>query len=150
MARTGRQLKLLELISRSEIKTQEALAEALREEGYNVTQATVSRDIKELGLVKVMTANSGYKYAQPQPQEQKNSGKLLNLFREAVINIDYSENIIVIKTISGSANAAAALVDKMNIEDVIGCVAGDDTILIIVKHKDKASDIVEKLKMLME
>lgn len=150
MARTSRQLKLLDLISKMEIKTQEALADALREEGYNVTQATISRDIKELGLVKVMTENSGYKYAQPQPQEQKNSAKLLNLFREAVITIDYSENLIIIKTLSGSANAAAALVDKMNIEEIIGCVAGDDTILIVIKNKHSVYDIVDKLKLLME
>ncbi|MEG1613313.1 MAG: arginine repressor [Clostridia bacterium] len=150
MARTGRQLKLIELISKNEIETQDALADALRIEGYNVTQATVSRDIKDLGLIKVMTQNKTYKYAQPQPREQKTSGKLLNLFRESVVSVDASFNLIVIKTISGSANSAAALIDKMSFPEVIGCVAGDDTILIVVKSLDKVEGIVDKLKSLME
>lgn len=149
MARSTRQLKLVELISKREIETQEALAEALREEGFVVTQATVSRDIKELGLIKTMTASKGYKYSQPQVLEYKTSDKLLNLFRECVLSIDFSENFIVIKTLSGSANSAAALIDKMSISDVMGCIAGDDTILIMIKHKDAVEETVEKLKSLL-
>ncbi len=149
MARSTRQLKLVEIISKREIETQEALAEALREEGYVVTQATVSRDIKELGLIKTMTANKGYKYSQPQIQEYKTSDKLLNLFRESVLSIDFSENFIVIKTLSGSANSAAALIDKMSLSDVMGCIAGDDTILIMIKHRSAVEDTVEKLKSLL-
>lgn len=149
MARSTRQLKLVEIISKREIETQEALAEALREEGYVVTQATVSRDIKELGLIKTMTANKGYKYSQPQIQEYKTSDKLLNLFRESVLSIDFSENFIVIKTLSGSANSAAALIDKMSIPDVMGCIAGDDTILIMIKHRSAVEDTVDKLKSLL-
>ena len=98
MARTGRQLKLIEIINKNEIETQEALAEALRNEGYLVTQATVSRDIKDLGLIKVMTPNKTYKYAQPASTEQKSSGKMLNLFRECVISIDYAGHLIVAQT----------------------------------------------------
>ena len=150
MARTGRQLKLIEIINRNEIETQEALAEALRKEGYLVTQANVSRDIKDLGLIKVMTPNKTYKYAQPAATEQKNSGKMLNLFRESVLSIDYAGHLIVIKTVSGSANSAAMLVDKLNFPEVMGCVAGDDTILVVIKDQSKIAAISEKLKSLLE
>ncbi len=150
MARTGRQLKLIEIINKNEIETQEALAEALRNEGYLVTQATVSRDIKDLGLIKVMTSNKTYKYAQPASTEQKSSGKMLNLFRECVISIDYAGHLIVIKTVSGGANSAATLVDKLNFPEVMGCVAGDDTILVVIKDQQKIVPIVEKLKSLLD
>lgn len=150
MARTGRQLKLIEIINKNEIETQEALAEALRNEGYLVTQATVSRDIKDLGLIKVMTPNKAYKYAQPASTEQKSSGKMLNLFRECVISIDYAGHLIVIKTVSGGANSAATLVDKLNFPEVMGCVAGDDTILVVIKDQQKIVPIVEKLKSLLD
>ena len=150
MARTGRQLKLIEINNKNEIETQEALAEALRNEGYLVTQATVSRDIKDLGLIKVMTPNKTYKYAQPASTEQKSSGKMLNLFRECVISIDYAGHLIVIKTVSGGANSAATLVDKLNFPEVMGCVAGDDTILVVIKDQQKIVPIVEKLKSLLD
>lgn len=150
MARTGRQLKLIEIINKNEIETQEALAEALRNEGYLVTQATVSRDIKDLGLIKVMTPNKTYKYAQPASTEQKSSDKMLNLFRECVISIDYAGHLIVIKTVSGGANSAATLVDKLNFPEVMGCVAGDDTILVVIKDQQKIVPIVEKLKSLLD
>lgn len=150
MARTGRQLKLIEIINKNEIETQEALAEALRNEGYLVTQATVSRDIKDLGLIKVMTPNKTYKYAQAASTEQKSSGKMLNLFRECVISIDYAGHLIVIKTVSGGANSAATLVDKLNFPEVMGCVAGDDTILVVIKDQQKIVPIVEKLKSLLD
>lgn len=150
MARTGRQLKLIEIINKNEIETQEALAEALRNEGYLVTQATVSRDIKDLGLIKVMTPNKTYKYAQPASTELKSSGKMLNLFRECVISIDYAGHLIVIKTVSGGANSAATLVDKLNFPEVMGCVAGDDTILVVIKDQQKIVPIVEKLKSLLD
>ena len=150
MARTGRQLKLIEIINKNEIETQEALAEALRNEGYLVTQATVSRDIKDLGFIKVMTPNKTYKYAQPASTEQKSSGKMLNLFRECVISIDYAGHLIVIKTVSGGANSAATLVDKLNFPEVMGCVAGDDTILVVIKDQQKIVPIVEKLKSLLD
>ena len=150
MARTGRQLKLIEIINKNEIETQEALAEALRNEGYLVTQATVSRDIKDLGLIKVMTPNKTYKYAQPASTEQKSSGKMLNLFRECVISIDYAGHLIVIKTVSGGANSAATLVDKLNFPEVMGCVAGDDTILVVITDQQKIVPIVEKLKSLLD
>lgn len=150
MARTGRQLKLIEIINKNEIETQETLAEALRNEGYLVTQATVSRDIKDLGLIKVMTPNKTYKYAQPASTEQKSSGKMLNLFRECVISIDYAGHLIVIKTVSGGANSAATLVDKLNFPEVMGCVAGDDTILVVIKDQQKIVPIVEKLKSLLD
>lgn len=150
MARTGRQLKLIEIINHNEIETQEALADALKKEGYLVTQATVSRDIKDLGLIKVMTPEKRYKYAQPASNEQKNSGKMLNLFRESVISIDFAGHMVILKTIPGSANTAASLIDKLNFQEIIGCVAGDDTIFVAIKDITRVSDIVGKLKSLLD
>ena len=138
MARTGRQLKLIEIINKNEIETQEALAEALRNEGYLVTQATVSRDIKDLGLIKVMTPNKTYKYAQPASTEQKSSGKMLNLFRECVISIDYAGHLIVIKTVSGGANSAATLVDKLNFPEVWAALRATTRFLSLSKTSKKS------------
>ncbi|HIU82389.1 MAG TPA: arginine repressor [Candidatus Faecicola pullistercoris] len=149
MARSARQLRLLEIINKTNIETQTDLADALREEGFDVTQATVSRDIKELGLIKVMTPQKTYKYAQPASKENQSSGRLLNLFRESVINIDSAQNIVVVKTLSGTANSACSLIDKMNLSEIIGSVAGDDTIILIVKDEKYVEAIVDKLNSLM-
>lgn len=149
MARSARQLRLLEIINKTNIETQTDLADALREEGFDVTQATVSRDIKELGLIKVMTPQKTYKYAQPASKENQSSGRLLNLFRESVVNIDSAQNIVVVKTLSGTANSACSLIDKMNLSEIIGSVAGDDTIILIVKDEKYVEAIVDKLNSLM-
>ena len=149
MTRSARQLRLLEIINKTNIETQTDLADALREEGFDVTQATVSRDIKELGLIKVMTPQKTYKYAQPASKENQSSGRLLNLFRESVINIDSAQNIVVVKTLSGTANSACSLIDKMNLSEIIGSVAGDDTIILIVKDEKYVEAIVDKLNSLM-
>ena len=149
MARSARQLRLLEIINKTNIETQTDLADALREEGFDVTQATVSRDIKELGLIKVMTPQKTYKYAQPASKENQSSGRLLNLFRESVINIDSAQNIVVVKTLSGTANSACSLIDKMNLSEIIGSVAGDDTFILIVKDEKYVEAIVDKLNSLM-
>lgn len=150
MARSARQLKLIEIITKNDIETQTELAEALQSEGYQVTQATISRDIKELGLVKTMTKNKTYKYTQPQVKETQTGSKLLNLFKESVVSIDYSANIIVVKTLSGTANSAAALIDRMSIPDILGCVAGDDTVIMVIKGEDPVVDIVDKLTSLLD
>lgn len=142
-----RQMKILELISSRPIETQEELATLLSESGFDVTQATVSRDVKELRLVKVPFGENKYGYALP-PEMPKGSidPRLKRIFRESVINMDYSENMIVIKTLPGSAQGVAYVVDNVDWEEILGTLAGDDTILVIVKHKDKTPELIERFE----
>lgn len=149
MTRTRRQTKILEVISLNEIETQEDLVKLLKDEGLDVTQATVSRDIKELGLIKVLSSNKKYKYAYMDNGEQKLSTKLLNMLRESVISINTAKNLIVVKTLSGSANTAGMAVDKLNFPEIIGCVAGDDTLLVILKSDEDAGIVQKKLAELV-
>lgn len=148
MTKAQRHTRIKELITKYEIDTQNALADALIKDGFYVTQATVSRDIKELGLVKVLSDSNKYKYAQPTKTEEvvNVSTKMLNVFCESVISINYSQNIIVVKTLSGSANAAASLIDRLNMPEIFGCIAGDDTIMVVVSSSGVAPEIAEKLK----
>lgn len=150
MARNARQMKMLELIRTSEIETQEELAERLREEGYQVTQATISRDIKELGIIKVSTDGAKQKYTHDYGGFTGVSAKISNLFKHSVIKIECANNLIVIKTIPGSANMAGMMVDGLNNSAILGCVAGDDTVLVIVKSEDAAEDITDILKQLID
>ncbi len=139
--------KIIEIIGSYNIETQEDLIDKLRDNGLDVTQATVSRDIKELGLIKVSTKENKYKYAIPSMSTQESmriSIKYRNIIRETVIRVDYAENIVVIKTYAGMAQAAAAAIDGMDWDDVVGSIAGDDTILIIVRSSDKASEICRR------
>jgi len=147
--RSARQSKILDIISRNEIETQEELSLALKRAGIAVTQATISRDIKELGLIKVLSENKKYKYAIVDMGEQKISNKFLNLFRESVVSVASAENLIVIKTISGSANAAAMAIDKLGFKEMLGCIAGDDTLLIVVTSKEAVSTVMEKITKLI-
>jgi transcriptional regulator of arginine metabolism len=141
-------MKILEIIENNPIATQEELSEKLKKEGFNVTQATVSRDIKELRLIKVPW-DDNYKYAQPENAPAVISEKFVRLFRESITGIDYSENLIVIKTLSGTANAAAAAIDSLNWNEILGTVAGDDTILVIVKNKQQVEEIIKRFYKLM-
>lgn len=151
MTKAQRLTKIKEIIAKNDIDTQSALADALNSFGFNATQATVSRDIKELGLIKVPSQNGSYKYALPSDTEETRSvsSKILNVFCESVISINYSENIIVVKTLSGSANAAAALIDKLNVPDIFGCIAGDDTIMVVVSAASKAPEVADKLRKIV-
>ena len=149
MSRNVRQSKILELIAKYEIDTQDDLSSELKKAGFTVTQATVSRDIKELGLIKVLSGE-GYKYAVPTESLTGVSVKIVNMFRESVISIDGANNLIVIKTLPGSANAAALLVDKLDVIGVMGCIAGDDTVLVILKTADITIDTIRKLQKLAE
>jgi transcriptional regulator of arginine metabolism len=145
MGRTTRQTKILEIISKKDIETQEELVAELKKANFDVTQATVSRDIKELGLIKVLDESRKYKYALEKTGNSNVSVKLTNLFRESVISIDRANNLIVVKTLSGSANAAAVMVDKSGYEGVLGCIAGDDTFLIVCKNEEVVDKVLEKL-----
>lgn len=146
-----RQMKIQAIITKEPIHTQEELAERLRQEGFDVTQATVSRDIKEMGLIKVPTSDDDYRYAVPGSAQPVNSpDRLKRRMRETVVTVNDSENLIVIRTIPGNAQALADLIDKSNWEEVIGTVAGDDTILLIVKPLSAVPTIRARMARLME
>lgn len=139
-----RQRRILELIEEHEIGTQKELAECLQKEDFNVTQATVSRDIKALQLVKVRVDEDTYRYA-----SQENTGitdsKFRMIMREFIMSLDYSENIIVVNTAPGNANPVAAALDQISWNEVIGTIAGDDTVLLVIKPLDAVAEIVERL-----
>ena len=147
--KSKRHLKIMKYIQQEEISTQQELATRLREDGIAVTQATVSRDIKELGLIKVPTKDQGYKYALPPEREQSDiQGRMERMFQDSVVDFDHSENLIVINTLPGTANGVASLIDNADWEGVFSTLAGDDTILIIVKPKEMVEEILEKLHQL--
>ncbi|MDK2823239.1 MAG: transcriptional regulator of arginine metabolism [Clostridia bacterium] len=147
--KTKRHKKILELIQNQIISTQEEVAEALRKEGFNVTQATVSRDIKELGLIKVAIGNEMYKYALPMEVTVSES-RLKFMIKEFVLKYDYSENIIVIKTPPGNAQAVASVIDNAQWREVIGTVAGDDTILLVIKPVSAVPTVIKKINSYLD
>ncbi len=142
-----RQSEIISLIGEKEIETQEELLEGLRSKGYIVTQATISRDIRELKLVKVSTGAGGrYKYALPHREENTISKKYRNLLIETVEKIDRANNIAVVKTIVGMASGAAAAIDSMKRDDVVGSVAGDDTIIVVMRTNEAAQSLIDDLE----
>ena len=144
--KNARQQKILELIDKYDIDTQETLIERLREAGYIVTQTTVSRDIKQLSLVKGVTGRGTYKYVSPGAKSASSAPVLNSAITESIMHIEAAENIIVIKTMSGMANAVGVCIDSLNVSGVVGSVAGDDTILLVAKTSDIAKEIETELK----
>ncbi len=142
-----RQSKIVELIRDNDIETQDKLVEMLNDEGFNVTQATISRDLRELRLTKVASENGGQKYALLHSDDVQVSERLARVFRDGVISMDYAQNIIVIKTLNGMAMAVAAALDSMGNSEVMGTIAGDDTIFCVVKTEQKAIKLMERLKL---
>lgn len=140
--RYSRQNKIIELITNHEIDTQEKLVTMLRECGYEVTQATISRDIKELQLVKSLTASGKYKYTVHKSQDLPVSERFVKIFRETITSVNASSNIIVVKTLSGCANAAGEAIDTSNFEHIIGSLAGDNTLLLIADSPDNVPKIL--------
>ena len=141
--------KILEIIKENDIDTQEELAERLKQCGIDVTQATVSRDIKELGLIKVSNESGKYKYAFRGKNDGNTAVKLMNILAEAVVSIDHAVNTIVIKTLSGMGQAVGAAIDSLGWTEIIGTVAGDDTIFAVVKSESIAEQVVNKLKKMI-
>lgn len=151
MMKLARHAKILEIISEKEIETQEELAAELQKRGIDVTQATVSRDIKELRLVKVLTEDGKrYKYAPMTKIDTNISERLMTLLSESIVNVDYAGNIIVIKTLSGSASAAAEAIDTLNWKNIVGTIAGDNTIFVLVRNQEDIQELVEKFRKLMK
>lgn len=145
--KNGRQQKILELIEKYDIDTQDTLIKRLSENGYNVTQTTISRDIRQLNLVKGVTAKGSYKYIVPTAAVKDNSVPILNsAITDSVMKIEAAGNIVVVKTFPGMANALAVCIDSLHHDDIVGSVAGDDTILLVVKDADLASELEIELK----
>lgn len=145
-----RQLRIMEIIRNGLISTQEELAHRLRAEGMNVTQATVSRDIKEMQLVKVATGDGRYRYALP---EERGAGshaeRLIRMIRECVTSFDASENIVVVNTLPATAPSVAEAIDILHADEVIGTLAGERTVFVVVRPKEAASRFLERLSGLI-
>ena len=142
--------KIIELIEQYDIETQDELAELLRKEGFDVTQATVSRDIRKLALSKVPGKNGRQKYALLNHQDHQMAEKYVGILREAFVSMDQAQNILVIKTVSGMAMAAAAAFDEMNWSEIVGCIGGDDTIFCVARDDDAALVAAERLKRIVD
>lgn len=146
-----RQAKILDLIEHNEIETQEELTSRLREVGFDTTQATVSRDIKELRLVKILAPSGKYRYAaSTQQAESSFTGRLRNIFRECVTSVDSAQNIVVIKTLPGLGSAAAMAIDAMKIIQVVGTLGGDDTVLIVMRDTESALDFADETRNMLK
>ena len=143
-----RHSKIVELIGKYEIETQEELAERLNQEGYKVTQATVSRDIRELKLTKVQSENGRQRYMVMQYQTAF-SDKYIRILKDGYVSMDMAQNILVIKTVSGMAMAVAAALDEIHFHEIVGCIAGDDTIMCAVRSVDDTILLMDKLKKLI-
>ena len=141
-----RQSKILELIRENDIETQEMLADLLNKAGFNVTQATVSRDIRELKLTKATMQSGKQKYVATAKESSFVTERLNRVFRDGIVSIDYAQNIVVIKTLVGMAMAVAAALDSMENSEIMGTIAGDDTIFCVVKNESRAVKLTENLK----
>ena len=149
--KNDRQRRILEIVEREAIDTQEQLQQKLQEQGVTCTQATISRDIKQLHLIKEPVGHGQYRYTVSSQRNRLNvADKLRTIFRESIISVDFAQNIVVIKTMAGLANAAAAALDGMDVPDMVGTLAGDDTALLVMKDLEAArgfcEDIHEMLK----
>lgn len=144
MSKTQRHIKIRELITANEIETQDELVNKLKELGFDVTQATVSRDIKELHLVKVPSKNELYKYSLPADQRFNPHDKLKRLIRDAFVKIDHTSHFIVLKTLPGNAHALGVLIDNLDWNEIMGTICGDDTCLMICKEEKDAKIIQER------
>ena len=144
--KTKRQRKIIELITNYDIETQEELAAKLVENGFNVTQATISRDIRELNLTKIATKGGKQKYAVQSSSDIVSNSKYMRVLNDGIITMDTAGNILVVKKVSGMAMAVAAALDAMQIKEILGCIAGDDTIMCVVKHAEETDRVKEHIE----
>ena len=145
-----RHSKIVELIGKYEIGTQAELAQMVNEAGFNVTQATVSRDIRELKLTKVQAENGRQKYVVLESPRGTSAIKYIRILKDGFVSMDMAQNILVIKTVSGMAMAVAAALDAIHFNEIVGCIAGDDTIMCAVRSVDDTIILMEKLKKMVE
>ena len=150
MMKNDRQNHLLQIISEESIETQEQLLERLQSRGIKSTQATISRDIKQLHLVKEPAGQGRYRYAVSAHRTKLNfADRLRTIFRESLLSADYANNIAVVKTMPGLAQGAASALDSMHINDMVGSLAGDDTVIIVMRDEDSARDFCEEIKEML-
>ncbi len=143
--KTERQNQILRIIQTQAVETQEELVEALRKSGWKATQATISRDVKELQLVKVASERGGYRYAVPQRYDARLSDRMVRILSDTLVSADYAGHMVVVKTMSGSANVAGEVLDTIGWTEILGTIAGDNTILVIVRHEHDAEEVVKRL-----
>ena len=146
----ARHAEIIKLINQYAIETQEELAARLNENGFSVTQATVSRDIRQLNLTKMPTENGHFRYVLMQKKDQNLSEKYARVLKDAVLSMDVAQNILVIKTVSGMAMASAAVLDAMEIHGMVGTIAGDDTIMCVMKDKNIGKTVMTEIEKMMK
>ena len=146
-----RQDAIRNILNEQEIQTQEELAEALRKRGFSVTQATVSRDIREMRLIKLSRSTGGYQYGLQEGNTDLGSNeRMIRMLRECMLSVESAGQMIVIKTLSGSANTAAEALDSMDMPDILGSIAGDNTIFLVARAEERAVLIAERIRNLMQ
>ncbi len=141
---------ILKIIESKDIETQSDLADELNRHGVKVTQATVSRDIKDMKLVKVMSEKGGYKYAVVENTDKGISDRQIKIFTESVLSVTAAENIVVVKTLTGSASAAAETIDSMHMPEIVGSLAGDNTIFVVVQSKEQVPGVMARFQTLLK
>lgn len=148
--RYSRQNKILDIINSNEVETQERLVTLLKKSGYKVTQATISRDIKELQLVKILSSSGKYKYSVGTNNEQPVTDRFIKIFRDTILTVSSSGNIIVIKTLTGCANAACEAIDSLGVPHILGTIAGDNTIFVVSNEQANVSELVSRFNELIK
>lgn len=147
--KTNRQSKIIEIIQKNEVETQDELSALLEKDGFRVTQATVSRDIRELKLTKIPTAGGRQKYAVITDAPENLSKKYERVLREGFLSMDMAQNILVIKTVSGMASAVCAAIDAMKMREIVGSIAGDDTIMCAIRTVDDTYAVMKKIRRIV-
>lgn len=148
--KSNRHCKIIEIINKKAIETQDELAEELRASGFDVTQATVSRDIKSLKLIKTQDVTGRYRYSVIKNESSNIVEKLTNILKSTVETVESVNNMVVVKTLTGSASAAAEAIDALNLGEIAGTIAGDNTIFILLRDNDKAIEIVKRIKEMVD
>ena len=148
--KTNRQSKIIEIIQKNEVETQDELSALLEKDGFRVTQATVSRDIRELKLTKIPTASGRQKYAVITDAPENLSKKYERVLREGFLSMDMAQNILVIKTVSGMASAVCAAIDAMKMREIVGSIAGDDTFMCAIRTVDDTYAVMKKIRRIVE
>lgn len=148
--KTNRQSKIIEIIQKNEVETQDELSALLEKDGFRVTQATVSRDIRELKLTKIPTAGGRQKYAVIADAPENLSKKYERVLREGFLSMDMAQNILIIKTVSGMASAVCAAIDAMKMREIVGSIAGDDTIMCAIRTVDDTYAVMKKIRRIVE
>ena len=143
--KVSRHAKILELIEKYDIETQDELAEKLRQEGFDVTQATVSRDIREMRLTKISVEKGKQKYTAMASSDNEISDRLIRVFKEAVVKMDNAGNMVVIKTLEGMGMAVGVALDNMQNSEILGTIAGDDTVFCVIRGNHQAAELIERL-----